>query len=139
MNKNSDFFERILQITEYYKIKNVNSFAKDWLNYSSPEKIYRLKEENKSPSYEILQNISNKFENINMNWLLTGKGNMLLDGSVIEPKEPIQQQKEVVVAECEKCKEKERVIISQQKTICLLEDKIESLENVEGFSQKKAG
>ena len=75
--KNLTFFERILQIIELYNIKSVNSFAKDYLNYDSSEKINRLKNDNKNPSFEILCDIANKFEVINMNWLLTGNPPML--------------------------------------------------------------
>ena len=77
LTKNTSFFERILQIIDYYNIKSVNSFAKDYLKYESSEKINRLKKENTSPSYEILTDITNKFEQVDANWLLTGKGNML--------------------------------------------------------------
>src|SRR5574344_620371 len=81
MNKKSNFFERLLQILDLYGIKTINSFAKDYLNYSSSEKINRLKDETKRPSYEILEDISNKFENIDMNWLVTGRGEMLRKSS----------------------------------------------------------
>ncbi|MDR1343339.1 MAG: helix-turn-helix domain-containing protein [Prevotellaceae bacterium] len=75
--KKSIFFERISQIIDFYRIKNVKSFACDYLGYESSQKINRLKGENTSPSYEILNDISNKFENINPEWLLTGRGEML--------------------------------------------------------------
>ena len=77
LTKKSNFFERISQIIDYYGIKNVNSFAKEYLGYDSSEKINRLKKENAKPSFEILNDISNKFEYINVEWLLTGRGNML--------------------------------------------------------------
>lgn len=72
-----NFFERILQIIDYYNIKSVNDFAKNYLGYTSSEKINRLKDASKNPSFEILQDISNKFEEINVEWLLMGKGEML--------------------------------------------------------------
>lgn len=75
--KNSIFFERISQIIDYYGIRNVNDFALNYLNYKSSQKINRLKEENSMPSFEILVDISNKFEEIDANWLITGKGSML--------------------------------------------------------------
>jgi len=75
--KKAGFFERILQVIEFYDIKSVNSFAKDYLNYDSSEKINRLKDKSKKPSFEILNDISNKFENVDMNWLVSGKGEML--------------------------------------------------------------
>lgn len=86
MKKYSNFFERILQLIDYYQIKSVNSFACDHLKYDSSEKINRLKKENTNPSFEILLDISNKFESIDMNWLITGKGKMLKSEKNIEIK-----------------------------------------------------
>ena len=77
MKKNTNFFERISQIIDYYDIKSLNSFAIDYLKYNSSEKINRLKKENTNPSYEILCDIANKFEEIDANWLLLGAGSML--------------------------------------------------------------
>ena len=62
--KNTTIFERILQIIEFYNIKSVNSFAKDYLKYDSSEKINRLKDGTQRPSFEILEDITNKFEDI---------------------------------------------------------------------------
>jgi len=76
MDKKTTIFERILQIIEYYNIKSVNSFAKEHLGYDSSEKIARLKDENKRPSVDILEDISNKFVEIDLNWLITGSGSM---------------------------------------------------------------
>ena len=73
----SNFFERILQIIDTYGIKNVNSFAKDYLGYHSSEKINRLKKKNTNPSFEIIRDISNKFESLNVRWLVTGKGSVM--------------------------------------------------------------
>ncbi|WP_159109142.1 S24 family peptidase [Elizabethkingia anophelis] len=81
MKKNTNFFERITAIIDYYGIRNVNEFAKDHLGYSSSEKINRLKKENTSPSFEILNDISNKFVQINNKWLLTGEGEMLISSN----------------------------------------------------------
>lgn len=77
MKENSNFFERILQIIDYYNIKSVNSFAIDYLGYPASEKINRLKKGNSKPSYDIIVDITNKFEDINVEWLLTGQGEML--------------------------------------------------------------
>jgi hypothetical protein len=49
------------------------------LGYNSPQKLYRLfNTENASPSCQIVEDISNRFEELNLNWLFTGKGEMLL-------------------------------------------------------------
>lgn len=73
----NNFYSRILQIIEYYNIENISVFAKKYLKYNSVEKINRLKKENTSPSYQILQDIINRFPSISPIWLLTGKGKML--------------------------------------------------------------
>jgi phage repressor protein C with HTH and peptisase S24 domain len=77
LKNNSNFFERILQIIEFYNIKNVSEFAKKNLGYDSPEKINRLKKDGAKPSYDIIQDISNAFEELNSGWLVTGKGKMI--------------------------------------------------------------
>lgn len=77
MKENTNFFERVEAIISYYKISSVNDFALNYLNYKSSEKINRLKKEGTNPSFEILTDISNKFVEINIEWLLTGKGEML--------------------------------------------------------------
>lgn len=73
----TSFFERIMQVAEFKGYNNPNIFAKKGLNWSSSEKINRLKDEKKSPSIDMIVDISNKFEDIDIKWLLTGKGNML--------------------------------------------------------------
>lgn len=73
----TNFFERIMQIADYKGYKNPNDFAKNGLGWASSEKINRLKDGVKMPSVEILIEISNKFEDINPEWLLLGNGNMV--------------------------------------------------------------
>lgn len=81
LNKISSYFERIMQIADFYGYKNTNEFAKNALQYKSSEKINRLKNPSNKPSIDILLDISNKFEKINSGWLLTGRGSMLSKGS----------------------------------------------------------
>lgn len=85
----TNFFERIMQIAEYKGYKNPSDFAKNGLNWQSSEKINRLKDGNKSPSVDMIVEISNKFDNINIKWLLSGKGNML-EESFLEPQNWIE-------------------------------------------------
>lgn len=121
------FFERIQKIIDYYKIKSVNSFAKDYLKYKSSEKINRLKGKDALPSYEILHDISIKFENINPDWLLTGRGEMLRDTtSIVQELPPIYMKSET----CEKCAEKEKLIQSMQKTIDTQSELIDCLQTL---------
>jgi hypothetical protein len=65
LNKNTTFFQRLLKLSEYKGFNSLNKFAIEGLNYSSSEKLNRLKKENTNPSVDILLDISNKFEDIN--------------------------------------------------------------------------
>ena len=74
MTKNSTIFDRIIVIVEKKGFKNVAELAEK-LGYASPQKIYRLKqEENSKPSYDIIRDFSNKFEDLNLRWFVTGEG-----------------------------------------------------------------
>lgn len=75
LNKDSNFFERTLRIAVFYGFSGIPDLAKA-LGYSSPEKLYRLKKENAKPSVDILQDLSNKFEDLDLNWYITGKGEL---------------------------------------------------------------
>lgn len=129
------FFERIKKIIDYYGIKSINSFAKDYLSYKSSEKINRLKGENALPSYEILHDISMKFEEINPDWLLTGRGEMLRKAT---PNAADSEKKDKV---CEKCAEKDKTIEAMQTTIATQATLIEYLKEMNGsldVAQKKS-
>lgn len=75
LNENSNFYERTLRIAVKYGYSGIPELAKA-LGYGSPEKLYRLKKENTKPSVDILQDLSNKFEDLDLNWFITGKGDM---------------------------------------------------------------
>ena len=77
MKKNNDFFLRILKIIDFKGVSSVNEFSTKYLGYSASQKINRLKNTQNKPSFDIVADIVNKFEDINANWLLTGKGEML--------------------------------------------------------------
>lgn len=50
------------------------------LGYNSPQKLYRLfNTENASPSCQIIEDISNKFYDLNLNWLFSGRGSMIME------------------------------------------------------------
>lgn len=71
------FSQRILHLIELKQIKNPNEFGKI-LGYSSSEKISRLiRDESAKPSLDILIDITNKFGDVNTEWLLTGNGSPL--------------------------------------------------------------
>lgn len=82
--ENSNIFERIQSISDSKGFKSINDFALNGLNYSSSEKINRLKKTGKKPSYDILEDITNKFEDVDANWLLTGRGDMFREKSKLQ-------------------------------------------------------
>lgn len=99
MNINSTIFERILFIIHEKGIKNVAELA-DSLGYASPQKIYRLKQEDCKPSFDIIRDFSNKFEDLNLRWFITGEGDAFVNarnstGLVAEPSAPYGLTEEV--------------------------------------------
>lgn len=51
----------------------------DYLGYRSPQKLYRLfNTDGASPSCQIIEDISDKLDDLNLNWLFTGRGEMVL-------------------------------------------------------------
>jgi hypothetical protein len=77
LNINTNIFERILLIVEFYELDGISGLAKE-LGYTAPEKLYRLKRNKKStPSFDMLIDFANKFENLNLRWLITGNGEIV--------------------------------------------------------------
>lgn len=75
---NAEIVNRIDQIIKAKKL-TVNSFAAI-LGYKQSEKLSRLfRVENAYPSYQIIYDITNKFEDINGDWLITGRGQMYIN------------------------------------------------------------
>jgi hypothetical protein len=119
-------FKRLLQIIEYQGFKNLNDFALNGLNYDSSSKLNRLKKENTSPSVEILLDISNKFQNINLDWLITGKGEMLKStglNAVAKPKTQYIKVGPAIIVDA-----KDELIMMQKKEIIRLENALQDCE-----------
>ena len=75
MKKNTNIFERIIHVADSKGIKNVPDLA-NFLGYDSAEKLYRLKRDPEAkPSVDIVIDFTNKFDDLNLRWFLTGKGN----------------------------------------------------------------
>ncbi len=80
-----DVISRLKQLMDYYNLNSLTLSNK--LGYNSSEKISRLFRDGNAkskPSFDILYDIANIFE-INIDWLLTGRGEMLRDERVPEP------------------------------------------------------
>jgi hypothetical protein len=81
LKKETNIFERITLIGSNKGFKSINDFAINGLGYRSSEKINRLKDPSKQPSFEIIRDISNKFEDISVRWLVTGIGENIFNPS----------------------------------------------------------
>lgn len=85
---NNDVVSRIKELMSYYSMNSLTLSKK--LGYKSSEKISRLfRDGGAKPSYDIVYDISNKFE-INTDWLITGRGSMLKEETT-----PLMEEKDV--------------------------------------------
>ena len=73
----NNFNQRLRDFIHYLNISDLE-FSKS-IGHKSPEKISRLtRNDSNNPSFQILLDISNKYEKIiHIEWLLTGRGQML--------------------------------------------------------------
>lgn len=69
---------------------NIPSFAKA-LDYQRPDKLYNIFKGTFYPSFEILSDITKKFENVNVHYLITGRGTMFLDDNCKNPIEVLNK------------------------------------------------
>jgi hypothetical protein len=122
----NNFYIRLTQLAQIKGFKSINKFALNGLNYSSSEKLNRLKKEKTNPSVEILLDISNKFEDINIDWLLTGKGEMLKSTGLNAAAE--QTENYIKAGPTLDIDLKDELIMMQKKEINRLEKEISRLE-----------
>ena len=128
------FFKRLLYIVESEGFKNLNDFALKGLKYESSSKLNRLKDDKNKPSVEILLDIANKFENVNLHWLVTGIGDKSLKVDI--SKHPVDEMKlnvfsePVFYAEIELVKTLKETIANLRKDIEELKDDKELLKSI---------
>ena len=78
LNNKSELFERIEQLSISKGFKNISDFSY-YVGFPAPEKLYRLGGSPKNkPSFDMLVQISNTFEDLNLNWLIKGVGAMTI-------------------------------------------------------------
>jgi phage repressor protein C with HTH and peptisase S24 domain len=69
----TNFFDRMMEELEGQGVTDVSTLSRK-LGYDRPEKLYRLKRNPDSkPSMDILTDLTNTFENIDLEYLITGK------------------------------------------------------------------
>lgn len=79
MKKNDDFIPivaRLDKIVSSSEEKSLNTFTKNVLHYPSSEKLSRIFRENITPSLDVVIDFKNAYPHLNLNWLLTGQGEM---------------------------------------------------------------
>lgn len=54
------------------------------MGYDRPDNLYNAVNGDRMPGVPLLIDVSNKFENANINFVLTGKGNVLLSGAGLQ-------------------------------------------------------
>ncbi|MDF2191815.1 S24 family peptidase [Paraflavitalea sp. CAU 1676] len=80
----------VTRIKQLLDLKDLNySQLAETLGYNSPEKISRLfRIENAKPSFDIVADIANKFADLNIDWLITGRGEMIKPASMATQRSP---------------------------------------------------
>lgn len=77
--------------------------------------IHNIIKGRNAPSYDILNKIALSFDNINMNWLISGKGQMIKEIEINKVEEPSEEYK--TSPPCEQCKIKDELIKSLKREI----------------------
>ncbi|SDD56187.1 hypothetical protein [Niabella drilacis] len=119
MSKISTFFDRLEIFSRNEGFNSINDFAINGLKYKSSQKLNRLRDGTRRPSLEIIEDIKNKFENVDLNWLIANKREKPVQGidNVMEDPAP-----------CKDCQWRDRLITSQEQTIKALHDKANALQ-----------
>lgn len=68
------------ELLDYLKL-SASSFAKS-IGYDSPNRIYYILRFRNGVSKEVAKDITDAYPDVNYNWLLTGKGEMLKTGNI---------------------------------------------------------
>jgi phage repressor protein C with HTH and peptisase S24 domain len=94
----------VQRLWEYLQTLGFNAYdLAEKLGYNSPEKIYRFfRKEGAKPSADFILGVSNKFDDFNLEWWLTGKGSMIKekresDNLIAEANVVYQRMPKVVV------------------------------------------
>lgn len=107
--------ERIIDIRNFIKLDQ-KDFAKEIK--VSKQVLSNIENGRNKPSFIFLENICNRYE-VNLNWLVCGKGGMLISSDKGQNEET-QETKAMLL---DKIKEKEKLISSLQDHIDTLKDR----------------
>ena len=108
---------------------NNNSFS--GIVGTNPTVIHNIIKGRNAPGFELLSKIALSFGKINMNWLITGKGNMYVQEMLEQSPEPATDKpltKQKAPPGCEMCKLKDVLITSLQQQITTQSKLISKME-----------
>jgi plasmid maintenance system antidote protein VapI len=112
--------KRIELVIDTFRM-NVNSFSKHvGVNATV---IHNIVKGRNAPGYDLINKISLSFDNIDMNWLINGTGNMLLDdnrstpGGDIKPTDKQTRKTNSTTTPCRECMVKDELIASLKREI----------------------
>ncbi|HEX8269799.1 MAG TPA: hypothetical protein VF581_07895 [Flavobacterium sp.] len=125
-----NFYGRLLQLAKNKGFKNINDFALNGLKYDSSSKLSRLKDPNKKPSVEILEDISNKFEDVDLHALITGR--QLINARAEAVQEIAEPDSRYLLT-------KDEIILTQKELIEMQREKIQRLEEAKKGKEKERG
>ncbi|OQA84953.1 MAG: hypothetical protein BWY27_01378 [Bacteroidetes bacterium ADurb.Bin234] len=108
MQKKSPIKENILYFADSLNISRREFYRKINVSRGTLESASGITE-------EILSKFIATFPEINLQWLILGKGEMYQDNKLNI--NPLYSKTQIEQKTCEKCEEKERIISSQQQTI----------------------
>lgn len=108
MQKKSPIKENILYFADSLNISRREFYRKINVSRGTLESASGITE-------EILSKFIATYPEINLQWLILGKGEMYQDNKLNN--NPLYNKTQIEQKKCEKCEEKERIISSQQQTI----------------------
>lgn len=116
---------------------SIPSFAKT-LGYERCDKLYNIQKGKYYPSFEILQDITKYFVEVNIDWIISGRGSMLLDSKNPEEAKlgstptatPISPAEESIIYKMYKDEkeEKERLVKEKEVKIDQLQSELRTME-----------
>lgn len=111
--------QNIIQFIDFIGLNRYKFSKKTGISESVLLNIYKGKNK---PSVDILEKILNIYPALNLNWLFTGNGNILLENQELKDAVKIKSP----VFPCAICSEKERVISALEKANQGLQEALES-------------
>lgn len=129
MKNNTNIFvsDRLLQLIQHYDISTLE-FSK-LIGFERADKIYNILNGKFNPSFEILVAITNKFVEVNIDWLITGNGTMLRQSNS-DAVLPVIEQSNSDPPTCLLCEAKDGIIAAQKAQIETQAEYIECLKEI---------